>query len=63
LLRILELDGHPPRQAIISAYRRLAAQHHPDRFHGESMEARNAAAARFIEITRAYETLMAAYGD
>lgn len=63
LLRILELDGHPPRQAIISAYRWLAAQHHPDRFHGESMEARNAAAARFIEITRAYETLMAAYGD
>jgi hypothetical protein len=62
LLRVLELEGHPTRQAIISAYRRLATQHHPDRFHAESIGARNAAAARFIEITRAYETLMSAYG-
>lgn len=63
LLRILGLEGDANRQAIIAAYRRLAAQHHPDKVHGESAEVQSGAAARFIEITRAYEALMAVYRD
>jgi DnaJ-domain-containing protein 1 len=59
LLRILGLDGTPPRQTIISAYRKLAAQHHPDRFHASSPSEQSDAAAKFIEITRAYEALIA----
>jgi DnaJ-class molecular chaperone len=34
------------------------SQHHPDRFHAATAEEQSAAAARFIEITRAYEELM-----
>jgi DnaJ-class molecular chaperone len=48
---------------IISAYRRLVSVHHPDRVHGASESAQTEAAAKFIEITRAYETLMAIYRD
>jgi hypothetical protein len=58
LLRVLGMEGRPSRQAIISAYRRLAAQHHPDKVFGEPEEVQARAAARFIEITRAYEALM-----
>jgi len=63
LLRVLEIDGAPSRQVIITAYRRLVAQHHPDKVHEAAEEVRTAAAARFIEITRAYETLMSIYRD
>jgi DnaJ-domain-containing protein 1 len=63
LLRVLEIHGAPSRQVIISAYRRLVAQHHPDPVHEAGEEVRTAAAARFIEITRAYETLMSIYRD
>jgi hypothetical protein len=63
LLRVLEIDEPPTRQLIISSYRRLAAQHHPDRFHGRPEAEQAAAAARFIELTRAYETLLALYRD
>jgi len=63
LLRVLEIDGAPSRQTIITAYRRLVAQHHPDKVHEAAEEVRTAAAARFIEITRAYETLMSMYRD
>ena len=63
LLRVLGLEGTADRQAIITAYRRLAAQHHPDRVFGESEAVQSQAAAKFIEITRAYETLMAIYRD
>lgn len=59
LLRVLGLEGTPSRQTIITSYRRLVAQHHPDRFHEAPAEERAAAAARFVEITRAYESLMA----
>ena len=59
LLRVLGLDGEATRQSIISAYRRLAARHHPDRFHAGTEAERSDAAARFIEITRAYEALLA----
>jgi DnaJ-domain-containing protein 1 len=63
LLRVLEIDGEPTRQAIIAAYRRLVARHHPDKVHAAGEAVRTAAAARFIEITRAYETLMSIYRD
>jgi len=63
LLRILGIDPPVSRAIIIAAYRKLAAQHHPDKVFGESAEVQNAAAARFIEITRAYETLLAIYNE
>ena len=63
LLRVLEIDVEPTRPVIIAAYRRLVAQHHPDKVHEAGEDARTAAAARFIEITRAYETLMSIYRD
>lgn len=63
LLRVLEIDGAPSRPVIIAAYRRLVAQHHPDKVHEAGEDVRTAAAARFIEITRAYETLMSIYRD
>ena len=59
LLHMLELgEGPVTRQQIIAAYRRLAGACHPDRFHDEPEERRAEAAKRFIEITRAYETLL-----
>ncbi|MGZ8852349.1 MAG: J domain-containing protein [Thermoanaerobaculia bacterium] len=62
-LRVLEIEGNPTRQMIIASYRRLAAQHHPDKFHDKSDEMQRNEAARFIEITRAYEKLLAIYQD
>lgn len=62
-LRVLEIEGNPDRQTIISAYRRLAARHHPDKLADRSAAAQESAAARFIEITRAYEQLMATFRD
>lgn len=59
LLRVLGItSATTTRQEVSAAYRRLVSQHHPDRFHGASSEAQNEAAARFIEITRAYEELV-----
>jgi hypothetical protein len=63
LLGLLGLSGEPTRQEVGAAYRKLAAQHHPDRFHGASLEEQNAAAARFIELTRAYEELLSTFRD
>jgi hypothetical protein len=63
LLRVLGIDAEPTRPVIIAAYRKLVAQHHPDKVHEAGEAARTAAAARFIEITRAYETLMSIYRD
>ena len=63
LLRVLGIEGSASRQTIITAYRKLAAQHHPDRFFGEPEEAQTSAAARFIEITQAYEALLTIYRD
>jgi DnaJ-domain-containing protein 1 len=57
LLRILGMSGNPTRQEVSAAYRKLAAQHHPDRYHGAASEVQSDAAARFIEIARAYEEL------
>ena len=61
LLRILGIAAPASRAIIIAAYRKLAAQHHPDKVFGEPADVQNAAAARFIEITRAYETLLTLY--
>jgi DnaJ-domain-containing protein 1 len=63
LLRVLGLDVPANRAVIITAYRRLAAQHHPDKVFSETEEVRSEAAARFIEITRAYETLLSIYRE
>ena len=63
LLRVLGLPAGSSRREIIAAYRRLAAQHHPDRFHASSEEQQTGAAQRFIEITRAYEELLVIYRD
>ena len=63
LLHILEIDGPASRETIIAAYRKLAALHHPDRVFAESAEVQSAAAARFIEITQAYQALLALYPD
>jgi len=58
LLGVLRLEGEPSRQEIITAYRKLVAEIHPDRVHDAPPEVRDAAAARFIEVTRAYEVLI-----
>ena len=58
LLLLFGLQGEPSRQEIISAYRRMVAEIHPDRVHDAAPEVKDAAAARFIEITRAYELLL-----
>ena len=63
LLLVLGIEGEASRQSIVSAYRKLAAQHHPDRFHGQPASSQTEAAARFIEITRAYETLLSIYRE
>jgi DnaJ-domain-containing protein 1 len=63
LLKTLGIEGTANRHAIITAYRKLAAQHHPDKVYTERPEVQSDAAARFIEITRAYEALMAIYRD
>jgi len=63
LLRVLEIEGIPTRQTIISAYRKLASRHHPDHHVHEPEAAREHSAAQFIEITRAYEQLLAIYRD
>jgi DnaJ domain len=62
LLQLFGLSGTPTRQELSAAYRRLVAQHHPDRFHGAPAEAQSDAAARFIEITQAYEELLRTTG-
>jgi len=63
LLGILGVSGNPSRQEITAAYRRLAAQHHPDKFYSAPEREQADAAARFIEITRAYEELLLIYRE
>jgi hypothetical protein len=63
LLRILGMTGTPTRQELSAAYRKLVSLHHPDRYHGGDPAVQSEAAARFIEITRAYEELLLACRD
>ncbi|HUP60858.1 MAG TPA: J domain-containing protein [Thermoanaerobaculia bacterium] len=63
LLQVLGITGTPTRQELTAAYRRLVAQHHPDKFHDAPPQAQSDAAARFIEITRAYEELLLLYRE
>jgi DnaJ-domain-containing protein 1 len=63
LLRILEIERPASRETIVAAYRKLAAMHHPDRFYAESAEVQSAAAARFIEITQAYQALLTLFPE
>ncbi|HKR66997.1 MAG TPA: J domain-containing protein, partial [Thermoanaerobaculia bacterium] len=58
LLALLGVSSTATRQEISTAYRRLVSQHHPDKFHAATAEEQSAAAARFIELTRAYEELL-----
>ncbi|HEY5610912.1 MAG TPA: DnaJ domain-containing protein [Thermoanaerobaculia bacterium] len=60
-LRVLGLEGDVTRDRLISAYRRLASQHHPDRYHNADDASQHAAAQRFIEVTEAYEALLATW--
>ncbi|MGA7616996.1 MAG: J domain-containing protein [Thermoanaerobaculia bacterium] len=50
----------PPfsRKSLISQYRSLAAQCHPDKVHAGSLEEQESSTRRFIEITEAYEILL-----
>lgn len=59
LLSILGLGKDVTRNVLISTYRKLAAQNHPDRYFQASVEEQTEAAARFIEITEAYQRLLA----
>jgi hypothetical protein len=63
LLDVLGIAGTPSRQELTAAYRRLVAQHHPDKFHASSAREQADAAARFIEITKAYEELLLIYRE
>jgi len=63
LLSVLGVGPDVSRQELVSAYRKLAAVHHPDRFHQATTEEKSRAAARFIEISRAYEALLPFYED
>jgi DnaJ-domain-containing protein 1 len=63
LLRVLGVASPATRATIIAAYRKLAAQHHPDKVFSETAEVQSEAAARFIEITRAYEILLTLYEE
>jgi hypothetical protein len=58
-LALLGLEKGAGRQEVIAAYRRLALECHPDRYHEATEQERAGAAARFREITRAYEELLA----
>ena len=57
-LRVLGLDGAPTREEVTSAYRRLAAKHHPDRHHNADPEKQESESRRFVQVTEAYEDLL-----
>ncbi|MFE5672522.1 J domain-containing protein [Agromyces sp. NPDC056523] len=56
-----------PRDAelpeVERAYRRLARELHPDRYAGRPVDEAAAAAARFVQVARAHEVLLAAAAD
>ena len=62
-LAVLGIEGPATRGAIIAAYRQAAVRTHPDRFHESDPAAREAAAARFVELSQAYAALLALHPD
>lgn len=57
-LSVLGLDEGATRQDVISAYRKLASQFHPDHLHEATDEEKLAAAEHFIDVTTAYQLLL-----
>ena len=55
---VLEIEAGASREEIKSAYRRLAAQYHPDKVQHLGREIRELAETRFKEIQQAYDILM-----
>jgi DnaJ-like protein len=58
-LRVLGVDPGADAIAIKRAYRRLARDYHPDLHPKASDDERRALAQRFVEVTAAYQTLVA----
>lgn len=57
-LALLGFEAMPSRSALVSAYRRLVLENHPDRLHVDGAPGEEEAARRFIAITSAYERLL-----
>lgn len=57
-LVLLGFSAMPSRSALVSAYRRLVLENHPDRLHVSGSPEEEAAARKFIAITAAYERLL-----
>ena len=54
---VLEIEPGASKEDIKAAYRRLAAQYHPDKVQHLGREIRELAEARFKDIQQAYDTL------
>lgn len=57
-LSALGLDGSPDADTVRRAFRRLAAEHHPDRFPHASADERSFRMRRFAELSAAYHALL-----
>lgn len=55
---VLEIEPGASREEIKAAYRRLAAQYHPDKVQHLGREIQEMAEMRFKEIQQAYDALM-----
>lgn len=56
---VLHIDKEASLSEIKSAYRRLASEYHPDRFHGAPKAQQDAASEEMKQINLAYEMLKA----
>ncbi|MHB0970066.1 MAG: J domain-containing protein [Thermoanaerobaculia bacterium] len=63
LLATLGLSEPTTRRDVISAYRKIASQCHPDHLAGASDDKKLEAVERFIDATAAYETLLRLEAD
>ncbi|WP_319521878.1 DnaJ domain-containing protein [uncultured Desulfosarcina sp.] len=55
---VLEIEPGASKEEIKAAYRRLAAQYHPDKVQHLGRDIQELAETRFKEIQQAYDTLM-----